>query len=432
MSWFSTPAYLRLFGTAAGTDMRAPALNVLGRRGASRRALLIYLPQAFRLPKEHPDQLWHQNRRRSWQIVECLDELGYSVDVVATTEKRFRPPAPYDFVLSNNTRLKFAVPLRPGARLALLATTLYPDRHNANLRGRHDWLASRRGVRLAPRRQYSVDAHDLRRFAAILCVGNPTNTESWRPAFGGPIHSFNNFGHSSTEVPTGKDFEAARRHFLFFASGSQMQKGLDLLLEAFARNPDCHLHVCSSFADEPDFCRAFQRELFETPNIHPVGKILTNGPKFNELLARCGHVISASCSEGQSGAVVQTAYAGLVPLVTPEVGLDVAGYGDLLPSDSLEGIAAAIGHRAEQSASWLRERSGAALAIGQRLHGEGAVQDRWREMLGAVLSLQSAAAPLSRAAGIWQDRADAAGPIPANTATARTICRTSVCPVSGG
>ena len=44
--------------------------------------------------------------------------------------------------------------------------------------------------------------------------------------------------------PEDKDFDASRRHFLWFGSVGFVHKGLDLVLEAFAEMPDYQLTVC--------------------------------------------------------------------------------------------------------------------------------------------------------------------------------------------
>src|SRR5262249_32872612 len=175
---------------------------------------------------------------------------------------------------------------------------------------------------------------------AIVGVGNRFTMGTWARTFDGPIHTFETHGVPSPEsVIESKDFARARRNFLFFASGTQTQKGLDLLLEGFPRFPDLHLYVCSGFADEPDFCACYRRELFETANVHPVGWVSVNGPEFLELARICAYVIYPTCSDGQAGAVVQAMHAGLVPLVTPESGIDTEDFGVTLADDSLDGIA---------------------------------------------------------------------------------------------
>ncbi len=128
--------------------------------------------------------------------------------------------------------------------------------------------------------------------------------------FGGPIYPFNNYSFRETSPVDWKNYSHARYNFLFFASRSQMQKGLDLLLEVFAKLPHLHLFVCSKFGGEPDFCACYRKELFETLNVHPVGWIPVNGPEYQQLVERCGFVIHPTCSEGQAGSVVQCMHSG--------------------------------------------------------------------------------------------------------------------------
>ena len=63
-----------------------------------------------------------------------------------------------------------------------------------------------------------------------------------------------------------------------------MHKGLDLVLEAFARMPELHLTVCGPIHEEPAFEAAFRRELYETPNIETLGWVDIASPAFAELL----------------------------------------------------------------------------------------------------------------------------------------------------
>src|SRR5262249_46162318 len=70
-----------------------------------------------------------------------------------------------------------------------------------------------------------------------------------------------------------KDFATARRNYLWLGSHGFVHKGLDLVLEAFADMPDYQLTVCGPLHVEEDFQRAYHRELYETPNIHSIGRI---------------------------------------------------------------------------------------------------------------------------------------------------------------
>ena len=139
--------------------------------------------------------------------------------------------------------------------------------------------------------------------------------------------------------PAGKDFTAARRRFLWFGSGGLLHKGLDRVLEVFAALPDFELTVLGPIDREPEFERAFHRELYETPNIHTHGWIDVASPEFLALALRHLALVYPSCSEGQNGGAVTCMHAGLIPVLSRESGVDLAPeYGIELASCSLEEI----------------------------------------------------------------------------------------------
>ena len=124
----------------------------------------------------------------------------------------------------------------------------------------------------------------------------------------------------------GKDFARARRHFLFFASRAQVQKGLDLLLEIFPRLPGLDLYVCSMFEGEKDFCECHHLELYQTPNVHPIGWIQVNS-RSSASGAALRVRDPSELPEGEPGSVVQSMAAGLIPLVTREAGIEQTSSG---------------------------------------------------------------------------------------------------------
>ena len=55
--------------------------------------------------------------------------------------------------------------------------------------------------------------------------------------------------------------------------------GLDLVLEAFAQEPDLTLHVVGPVQTEPDFVQIYKNELFHTPNIKVHGYLTPRSPE---------------------------------------------------------------------------------------------------------------------------------------------------------
>jgi glycosyltransferase involved in cell wall biosynthesis len=235
------------------------------------------------------------------------------------------------------------------------------------------------------RRVYPESMPYVQKSNAIVGVGNEFIMSSWREAFNVPVYPFNNYGFKETEfVFDSKDFSMARKHFLFFASKSQMQKGLDLLLEIFPKHPHLHLYICSGYKRERDFCACYHKELYETANIHPIGYVRVNGSEYNELVGKCAYVILPSCSEGQSGSVVQCMYSGLIPLVTKEVGIDTEDFGITFTDDSLEEIEKVIADVSDLPASWHREQSIKTRRVSEEKYSEDTFIERWRNILAEI------------------------------------------------
>lgn len=358
--------------------------------GTKRRALLIYLTEPFQLREDDTRFLDHQNLKQCRQIASLLDEAGYLVDVADYQDDKLvqgELPRQYDLIVSHRGDLG-----RAGAGLAshtvkvYLASGMNHTHYNRNLLRRYERLSHRRSCTFAPPELNREDLPFVDAADAVAGFGNGYTTGTWRERVRGPVLPFNNYGAldgGSSE----KDYARAARNFLFFASRNQVGKGLDLLLEIFPRHPDLHLHVCSLFEYEPDFSSCYRRELYETPNIHTVGVVKVGTPEFRRILADCAFIIHPSCSEGQPGSVVQAMHAGLIPLVTKESGIDVAGFGWVFDNDTEEVLEQAIVRVTALGSAELRQRAARTQEAAQMFYSEKAFLSRWREIIGEIDAL---------------------------------------------
>jgi glycosyltransferase involved in cell wall biosynthesis len=353
----------------------------------SKRALLVYLVKSFLIEDDDPLFLLHHNLRRCRRIATILGEFGYVVDVADGCHPKFEHSADYDLIISDRADLADKdLDFRRDAIKIFLATSDYHKTHNESLRIRHRLLSERRKCEVTIRRIYPEDTPFVLRSNAIMGVGNEITMNTWREVFEGPIYPFNNCGYEETIYrPDAKDFESARRNFLFFASLSQVQKGLDLLLEIFPKHPELHLYVCSPFETESDFCACYYKELYETPNIHPIGWVTVNSAEFYDLIERVAYVVHPTCSEGQPSSVVQCMYAGLIPLVTKEAGINTDGFGVTFSNDSLEEIEKTIVQASRLSTARCRARSIKTRKISEERFSESALMNRWRNVLSELL-----------------------------------------------
>lgn len=347
-----------------------------------RRCLLVYLSPPFTRPPGHPSFLLHQNLGQAKIMASVLDEAGYSIDVADVRSRRLPASAGvYDLIVTHHPSFKFiSGHLSEQTVVAYLAAGMHHAVHNRLVTARLDALESRRHCRIPPFALHDEAMTVLTRADAVTGFGNRVTMGTWENAFQGTLYPFNNsgFGWIRPAAAPACDFA---RHFLFFGSTDQVRKGLDLLLEVFPRHPGLHLHVAGYYGREPEFCACYRRELYHVPTIHLHGEVVIGSPVWESLIRQCAFVILPSCSEGQAGSVVQAMLAGLIPVVTPAVGLDVEPFGVLLPDDPLPVLDATVERLAMIPAGDLSRLRDETLKAARARYSESAFFSRWREIV---------------------------------------------------
>ncbi len=286
------------------------------------------------LPKIHTE--WE-----GLQMARTFLEMNYTVDVISWTNDRFIPEKHYEVFIDVRHNMERLAPLLPKDCVKIMHIDLCHMSYN-------NWaesqrlleLQARRGVTLRPRRfEWPNMAIEHADCATIL--GNEFTMKTFRyakkPLYRVPITNAVLYPR-----PEQKNFDACRKHFLWFGSGGFVRKGLDLVLEAFSEMPEYQLTVCGPIQQERDFERAYFKELYETPNIRTVGWVDLASPEFLAIANNCLGLIYPSCSEGQVGAAITCLHAGILPIVSYESGVDVDGFGMILKDCSLEEIRRAV------------------------------------------------------------------------------------------
>jgi len=234
------------------------------------------------------------------------------------------------------------------------STGCYWKFHNERELARFAALRRRRGVGLPPDR-FIRNSEEGALLAAdgVIGIGNDFTRKTY--AGFSPIIMLNGTSLSDDYYERhDKDFEKRREHFLYFAGGGPVHKGLDLLLEAFV-GLEQHLWICSRI--DQLFAVVYSDELHSCSNIHLVGWVQPRSAKFYELMNTCNYVILPSCSEGQAHSVVECMNQGLIPVVSHATGLDVDGYGVILDACTIEEIARVVPMLSSHSAAWCKETS---------------------------------------------------------------------------
>jgi len=350
-------AHAKLFGSGI-------ARNVQG-TSHTRGCLFLSQVAPFRFPHAPTT---HQNEGQFRETARALSEVGYDVDVVDYGESRPLLDRDYELVIDLHPRERplYEGRLRPGAKRVCYITGSNPAFSNAEEQARLEYVKSRRGAILEPRRQVPpFPKHVLESFDAMFLFGGRFALSTYAEFRLPPVHHLVNNGYDDVSPTASARRDPSR--FLFMASVGQVHRGLDLLLEIFAEERDLSLTVCSMVASERDFARAYRRELFDTPNIRAAGFLDVKSAEFLKLQAECGAMILPSCSEGISGSVTAAMSFGLPCIVSAACGFEEPEL-TVLPDCRIETIRAAVRRWASQPRSLIQERSERTLALMRRAY----------------------------------------------------------------
>lgn len=350
----------------------------------TRRALLLYLNEWWNPLERWRKEFSHQNLHQSREIAQLLQERGYACDVAHYKNHSFAAATPYDVIISHRFDDGFLrLPKPPAGRYICLTTTQAPQVNNAIARERRDEVCARRRGKLSNFRDVSENLTFLQHADVIASFGDESVARGWSRNFGGPIRTFNNWPFEIPR-PREKDWARAKTGFLFLASGSQVHKGLDLVLEAMQELPEARLYVCSYFNSEKDFCALYERELFHSSNVFPVGLVNIRSAQFRRILADTAFAIMPSASDACPGSIVQAGYCGLVPILSRHCGVawPEAIYAETLTVGDVrnrmkEGLAMSI--------EAVEARSGAVRTRIEQECSRAAFRRRWEEILDEIV-----------------------------------------------
>lgn len=285
-----------------------------------KNCLMMYMIYPFKKPELDNT---HQANWQEKQIAESLCKRGYNVDVIDYNNKSIILKKNYDLVIDlipgNNG--VFRNHMNPGCKTIAYFTGSNARFQNAAERQRIAYLKERRGVEIMPCRQAPYLTREVESYDASFMIGNAYNWKTYNEFHMPAVYFIKNTGHDS-EYRFNKK-KKRKNAFLYFGSTGQVHKGLDLLLEVFSENTcSSELYVCGAFKKEYDFEREYHHELYNCPNIHPIGFVDIKSEKFKELTDICVYSILPSCSEGKAGSVLTTMSVGLIPICSYECGFE--------------------------------------------------------------------------------------------------------------
>ncbi len=328
--------------------------------------LMGFIIEPFLRQPGEPISSAHTHDWESVQMAQTFLDMGYCVDVISYRNEGFIPEKTYDIFVAARTNFeRIARLLNEDCIKIVHQDTAHWIGNNRAAYARLLELKERRDVVLNSIRVIEPNwAMEHADFVTVL--GNEFTMETFRyankPIYRVPISS------TTYPWPEDRDIDACRRNFLWFGSTGFVHKGLDLVLEAFAKMPEFHLTVCGPIDQDRRFKEAYHSELYERPNIHTEGWVDVEGLRFLEITRNCIGVIYPSCAEGGGGAAITCMHAGLIPIVSYEASVDVADFGIILQRSTMEEIQAEVRKVTEMSSDECRRRTRLAWEFARRHH----------------------------------------------------------------
>ena len=348
------------------------------------RVLLSYILDPFLV--DDPSQISHAHTHdwECWQMAATFAARGFDVDIVQFDDTNFVPKENYQILVSARTDLERLARHLPDdcLKIAHLDTAHFLT-NNAGALDRLVTARDRHGCALRNSRMveenWAIEAADM---GCVL--GNEFTAQSYRYA-GKPIHRIRISSPEVYDWPENKDFGRVRRSFLWFGSGGLVHKGLDRVLAVFSELPDYHLTVCGPIAEEFRFNKAFQKELYETPNIKTVGWVDVASKDFTDIAAQHVGTVYVSASEGGGGSTLTCMHAGLIPIVTEATSVDIGDFGLLCPNAELETVRATVKEVAAMDENELRRRARGAWKFARENHTRDAFASDYAAFVDGIV-----------------------------------------------
>ena len=262
--------------------------------------LLSWYIDPFLLKEGDPIPTSHPKHWDCTQVARTFLDLDYAVDVIDSHNQTFVPTKPYAMFVghrSNFDRLAELLPRRC-LKIAWLDTAHWVFNNQATMQRQLE-LQQRKGVVI--RDSHRLVEHDLtiEHADCAILYGNQFTLDTYRYA-NTTLFPISRSTGTLFPWPEHKTFDACRHNFLWLGGHGFVHKGLDLVLEAFAGMPEQHLYVCGPLEKEKEFVKVFYKELYQMPNIHPLGWVDVSSPEFVEMADKCVGIVFPSCSEGQA------------------------------------------------------------------------------------------------------------------------------------
>lgn len=348
----------------------------------SRNALISYIIVPF---KTKTEMTGHQNLWQALELAKQISDRGYNVDIIPYYDPYVHLRHKYDLVLAQFPKDTdcYSNYLNSNAIKIAYLTTSSPEFNNTSELERISRFEKRRGKCVKPMRQLPDLSEDFYSYDAYFVMGNTITASTYNLDSKKIFYIVNNA--SKLIQPVSLENKKST-NFLFLGSVGQVHKGLDILLEVFAKDDfPCDLYILGAYEHERDFYEEYEAELNAFSNIHSEGFVEITSPRYKELCEKCAYMIMPSCSEGMAGSVLDAMAGGMIPIVSKYCGFDESDGAIVLKDCSVDSVKQSILEYSKKTDNWIMDKSREIVAIAEEKYSREKFSQSVRNALNATL-----------------------------------------------
>ena len=273
--------------------------------------------------REYPRIKFFNSDGLVYIMVKVLNEQGYIVDIVDRVDASFRPAKHYDLFIGHGGNQSALLDILEKDKTLILqyVSQAYWKEFLRQSTERYGSLCLRKGIspitnhaRFHSEEQKQGEEHLAER-ARYLFTGNSPRMIK---GYGKYAHKIRAVGWAAyleeDLIVKDRDFDAGRKGFIYVAGNlGNVQKGLDLLLDTFARTPDLTLYIYCNV--EPEVRTLYRKEL-SLPNIRYIYHYRFGflRERLRSVLRQVNFTITAPMDSGIGTAFLGSIGIGLIPV----------------------------------------------------------------------------------------------------------------------
>lgn len=222
----------------------------------------------------------------------------------------------------------------------------------------------------------------------IIALGNDFTINTFKMFYDGQVSSLNAPCYTIfNESVCVKNYNKAKKNFLWFGSTGAIHKGLDLVIEEAKIRKDINFHICGPVEREEEFYKKYLKKYINEENIKFYSFISLDSDKFRELLDLCAFVILPSCAEGQCTSVLNCMSGGLIPIVTKQCGIDIdeGNNGYLINELNIKSISNVINKVVSMEDKQIEEMSKLNYSLAKEVYSERCFKENLNRILDEIV-----------------------------------------------